>query len=243
MSVAVAGSLVVAAAATPAAAQVHPNFNLVNGGATVTPATNLVNGQKVTVKIKGFKTDTTLYVAECNGAGIEKNGLNVCDTRFVKLTGVKGGKATTPFTIRAGAGFKATEPSAKCGYTASSCLIVVADSLDLKTVNLAAVAGITFKDTRAATKTKVASKKKVAVHKTLVIRAVTTHAKGTTALTGTVTFYDNGKKIGAVKEKASGKVSLKHKFKKAGKQHIVAKYSGNKAYKPSKGKATVTVKK
>jgi Bacterial Ig-like domain (group 3) len=240
MSVAVAGSLI-AAGSAPAVAQVHPNFTIVAGGVTVTPASNLVNGQKVNLAIKGFKSDTTLYVAECN-SGVVKNGLSYCDSRVVTLTGVKGGKASTPFTIRAGAGFQPANPAAKCAFGLKACLIVVADNLDLSKVNLVAVATLAFKDTRPATKTKVAAKKKVAAHKALVIRAVTTHAKGTAALTGTVKFYDNGKKIGAVKEKASGKVSLKHKFKKAGKQHIIAKYSGNKAYKPSKGKATVTVK-
>ena len=244
MSVAVAGSLV-AAAATPAAAQVHPKFTIVSNGVTLTPATNLVNGQKVSLAIKGFtfkgKGESPLYVAECN-SGVVKFGLSYCDSRVVTLPDVKGGKAKTPFTIRAGAGFQPANPAAKCGFGLKPCLIVVADNMDLSKVNLVAVATIGFKDTRPATRTKVAAKKKVAAHKALLIRASTTHAKGTAALSGKVTFFDNGKKIGAVKEKASGKVSLKHKFKKAGKQHIVAKYSGNKAYKPSKGKATVTVK-
>lgn len=243
MSAVAAGSLIAASSAPAAAARANPNFTIVTGGVVVTPATNLANGQKVSLSIKGFSGDTTLFAAECSAAVASKQSFAYCDKRFITLKNVKGGKATASFTVRGGTGFEPTNPTAKCGFGVPQCLIVVADSTVVTSINKVAFAGLTFKDSRPATKTKVTSKKTVKVHKSLTIKVATTHAKGTAKPTGTVTIRDNGKKIASHKEATTGKLTFKHKFKKAGKQHIKVTYSGDKNYKPSSAKETVTVKK
>ena len=58
-----------------------------------------------------------------------------------------------------------------------------------------------------------------------------------------MTFTANGKKLKAVKETKSGKVTFKHAFKKTGKYTIKATYSGSKAYKGSHGTKKIKVKK
>jgi hypothetical protein len=243
LSVAVAGSLV-AASGAPALAgtRAKPASITGFGVVTVTPSKNLVNGQIVKVAASKFTGATKLYAAECSALAVKNVSEDYCDTTMADLKVVpasKGG-ATFSFKILTGSSMHPTKgPS--CAWP-QTCYLVVANGPTLATTTIVAFPKINFKDPRPLTKTKVSAKKKVTAHKAVLIRAATTH-KGTAALSGKVTFFDNGKKIGAVKEKASGKVSLKHKFKKAGKQHIVAKYSGNKSYQPSHGKATVTVKK
>jgi hypothetical protein len=241
MSVMAAGSIV-AATSGPAAARTSPNLKIITGGVTVKPAaTNLLNNHKVTVNIKGFTGSTTLYVAECAAQVIGKRSLTYCDqTNLVTLTGVVGGKATTPFTIHAGAGFKPGTTAAKCQYK-QNCLILVADSMTVADINNVGFQTITFKGV--GTKTKVTSKKKITAGKTLVFKATTTHSKGTGLPTGAVTFLANGKKFAKVAEKKTGKVTVKHKFKKAGTYHILVEYAGNNVYVPSVGKETIVVKK
>jgi hypothetical protein len=251
MSVIAAGSLL-AASGVPAAAATHgnalsrPGFTLET--VTVTPATNLPDNKVVTVDASGFTGDTTLYVAECSADVVGKMSLNYCDTtNFQTLTGVTGGAATTQFTVHSGTDFQAPAKSAHCGgFTASGkaipeCLILVADSTTVSDINYVGFEDIAFKDVRAVSKTTIAGKKKVTKGHSLVLTAKTSHGSATP--TGSVIFKDNGKKIGKVKESATGKVKLKHKFAKSGKQHITASFSGDATNKPSTGKVTITVKK
>jgi hypothetical protein len=242
MSVIAAGSLVAATSAPAGAQAVHPGLHIVSGGVTVKPVAPFANNQKITVNIKGFTGDTTLYVAECASQVVSKQSLAYCDTtNLVTLTGVTGGKATTKFTVHSGAGFKPGNPAAKCAYKAPNCLILVADSQTVSTINNVGFATASFKGVL--THTKVTSKKKITAGKTLLFRAVTTHAKGTGLPTGKVTFSANGKRFKSVTETKSGKVSAKHKFTKAGTYHITVSYSGNKIYGISIGKETIHVKK
>jgi hypothetical protein len=240
MSVIAAGSLI-AATGAPAAAGTHagvkPAYTLAT--MTVTPVKHLVDGQVVTVDLSNFGPTTTIYVAECAGSVLSKKSIKYCDTtNLVTLTGVTGGAATTPFTIHTGTDFKA--PKGQCGVPAPACLILASDSLNVKKINYVIFKQLGFKDVRALTKTKLIAKKKVKLGKKLTLVAKTTH--GSTKPTGTVTFLDNGKKLKTVKEPATGKAKLKHKFTKKGKQHITVKYSGDFNYKPSKAKEVIVVK-
>jgi hypothetical protein len=251
-----AGSLV---AATMAPATAHPAARPAAGSIAIdtlkaTPSTGLVDQQKVTVKVTAaaghnFNKTPVLYVAECSSLAVTKLSVSYCDLNMSDMsmiTSPSGTKATTSFTILTSAkgDFKPGSSKAVCGKGASlsNCILLVADSTTLADVTQFGQAPITFKDLRAASKTKVSSKKKVKVKKSLTLKAATTH-KGTTKLTGTVTFFDNGKKLKKVKLSATGKATLKHTFKKAGKQHISVTYSGDNTYKPSRGKETVVVKK
>jgi hypothetical protein len=251
MSVIATGALLIASG-VPASAVTHgsvvkpPRFTLAT--VTVTPSHKLADKQVVTVDASGFGSDTTLYVAECSSDVVAKQSLNYCDTtNFQTLTGVSGGAATTQFTVHSGTDFQAPAKSAHCGgFSASgvaipNCLILVADSETVSDINFVGFKAIAFQDVRAISKTVVGGKKKITKGKSIVLTAKTSHGSG--AVTGTVIFKDNGKKIGSVKEKATGKVSLKHKFKKAGKQHITATFSGDATNKASTGKKTITVKK
>jgi hypothetical protein len=247
MSVIAAGSLL-AATALPAAAVNHPSGkhpNLTIESVTVSPKTKLVDGQVVTVTAgvpHPFGSDTKLYIAECAAAVVEKRKESYCDpTNLLTVTAVAGVTAPTPFTIHTGTDFKAPNKNALCGVPAPACLILVSDSKNPKKIVYAGFNTITFKDLRAATTTKLTAKKKAKVGKKLTLVAKTTH--GTTKPTGTVIFRDNGKKIGTVTEKATGKVKLKYKFAKKGKQHITVKYSGDTNYKPSSAKTVITIKK
>lgn len=241
MSVIAAGSLIAATGAPAVAAGAHagaqPAYTF--AAITVTPVKHLVDGQVVTVDLSKFGPTTKIYVAECAASVISKKSSKYCDrTNLVTLTGVTGGAATTPFTIHTGTDFKA--PKGQCGVPAPACLILAADSLNVKKINYVIFKQLGFKDTRALTTTKLIAKKKVKLGKKLTLVAKTTH--GVTKPTGTVTFLDNGKKLKTVKEPATGKAKLKHKFTKKGKQHITVKYSGDFNYKPSKAKEVIVVK-
>jgi hypothetical protein len=242
MSVIAAGSLVATTSAT--AAPHSPHFTVITGGVTTSPAsgTPLANNQKLKVTIKGFTGDTTLYVAECAAGVVKAQSFTYCDqTNVVTLTGVKGGKATTTFTVHSGTGFKPGTPAAKCAFKQPNCLLLVADSMTVADINKVGISGMAFKGI--VTHVKVTSKKTTTAGKTLLFKAVTTHAKGTGLPTGKVTFKVNGKKFKSVNEPKSGKVSAKHKFTKAGTYHITVTYAGNKIYGASTGKETVHVKK
>jgi Bacterial Ig-like domain (group 3) len=253
MSAIAAGSLV-AAAAMPAAAGTHsPRVSSATGpnlfGATVTPNKDLVNNQVVKVSVtKVPKGTPTLWTVECSSQ-ITTFDLTYCDQTSADEPTVTPTKtsATINFKIHTGAAFLATHPGSSCVFP-RTCYIVVADGTTLtpnlpNTAKNVWFATVSFKDLRPATKTTVASKKAIKVHKSLTIKVATTHAKGTAKPTGTVKITDNGKKIASLKESTTGKLTIKHKFKKAGKQHIKVTYGGDKNYKPSSAKETVTVKK
>lgn len=249
MSVIAAGSLIAAsgapAAASSASSRIHPTSITGFGVAVVTPDKNLVDNQVVTVKASKFPTDTTtLYAAECAAAAVAKVSEDYCDTTVahVATAAATNGAATIKFTIHTGADFTPAK-SGKCQFPLT-CYIIVSDGATLDTTTTVAFPSITFKDTRTATVTKVtAAHKTITAGRTLKFTARTIRSKVLGPLSGTVTFYDNGKKFKTVKATAGGRVTASKKFVKAGKQHITVKYSGNKIYKNSLGKLTIVVKK
>jgi Bacterial Ig-like domain (group 3) len=258
LTLAAAGSIVFAGA-TPAGA-----FQI-TGPVTVTPSTNLTDGQTVTVKVQNFGTDTggtacgvnntntdcTLYVVECTQAVVSTKDVGYCDSNdpsvtpgepdhVTKITTASNGTATGTFTVRSGSDFLPGHKGATCDYR-TPCVIVVTDAASAADANYAGFAQVSFKDTRAKTKTTVKAKKTAKAGTKLSVAAATTRAAA--ALTGKVQFTDNGKKCGAaVKEKSTGRVAGKCKVVK-GKNTIVATYSGDANYKTSKGTAKVTGKK
>jgi hypothetical protein len=249
MSVIAAGSLIAAsgapAAARPASARIHPMSITGFGAATVTPDKNLVNNQVVTIKASKFPAaTTTLYAAECAAAAVAKVSEDYCDTTVahVATAPATNGAATIKFTIHTGTAFTPTK-SGKCQFPLL-CYIIISDGPTLDTTTTVAFPSVKFKDTRAGTVTKVtAAHKTITAGRTLKITSRTIRSKILGPLTGTVTFYDNGKKFKTVKATAGGRVTASKKFVKAGKQHITVKYSGNKVYKNSLGKLTIVVKK
>jgi hypothetical protein len=245
MSAMAVGSLL-AAGITPAAASTHAKPLGITGFGTavVTPATNLSNNQVVKVKASKFpKATTTLYAVECSAKAISTQDEGYCDTTMADLvaTPATNGAATFNFTIHTGASFHPAKP-AVCAYP-HKCNIIVSDGSTLATTTTVAIPVITFKGV--GTLTKVTSKKKtITAKQALNFIATTIHGKASkTHLTGKVTFSVNGHRFASVTEKATGKVSAKHVFTKAGTYHITATYSGNNVYVKSIGKETIHVKK
>jgi Bacterial Ig-like domain (group 3) len=189
------------------------------------------------------KNTPTLWTVECSHQ-VTSFDLTYCDQTVADepTTTPTGTSATIPFTIHTGAAFAATHAGASCVF-GQTCYIVVANGQTLATATVVWIKTITFKDLRPATKTTVASKTSVKAKKSLTFKIATTHTKGTAKPTGSVTISDNGKKLAKIKESSTGKLTFKHTFKKAGKQKIKVSYSGDKNYKPSSAKETVTVKK
>ncbi len=255
MSALTAGSLIAAGMAPASASpRSHPAATIVFTTVKVTPSKNLVDKQSVKVKVTDMKGHTwagdgvtTLYFAECSPLAISKLSESYCDTTNIAVDPAPtGSTATANVTIHTSAAgdFDATNKKAVCGAgTHLSCVILVVNSTDTSTVTSFGDEAITFKDLRPASKTTLKSKSSVAVHKTLTLKVATTHVKGTAKPTGTVVIRDGKKKLKTVKESKSGKLTIKLTFKKAGKQHLTATYSGDANYKPSTGKKTVTVKK
>jgi hypothetical protein len=216
------------------------------GTETAAPNKNLVNGQAVSVKVSGFTNDpdgTTLYVAQCSPLIVTQQDPTDCDQdpSAVKNPTTTGGSASATFHVLVGSSFHPTKSGLKCDFQ-NPCDIVVTDGQTLDTTKYAAFAQVTFKDTRAKTKTTVKGKTKVNAKKSVKFTATTTHS-GTGALSGEVLFKDGKHVFGKVAETASGKVSATDKKLKAGKHHITVTYSGNAAFQSSVGKAKVTVKK
>jgi hypothetical protein len=249
--------LTVAAAGTMVATAAGPAAAFQFGKVSVSPSKNLVNNDTVTVNISDFGNDTgpatTLYVVECTPKIVSPpNDPSHCDEsdptaegqpptapeHVVKITNATNGSATAVFQVHTGANWLGKAPGDKCDAQ-NSCYVVVTDGQTAATTSWAGFAPVTFKDTRAVTKTKVKAPKSVKAGKTLKLKATTT---GGTALSGKVTFKDGKKKI-KVKEKASGVVTAKEKHVKKGKHTITATYSGDSKNQPSSGKAKVKVKK
>ncbi|HEX3824000.1 MAG TPA: Ig-like domain repeat protein [Mycobacteriales bacterium] len=212
-----------------------------SGILTVTPGKNLVDNQVVTLKESGLgSTPEGLYAALCDPRVVSgSQNPNYCDV--VPADGAQepddtDGAGTFTFTIHSGADFKGTAKGAECdfGSPAHQCVIVVTNAPVNPTA--ASFTYVTFKDTRATSKTKLKGKKS-AKAKSKVTFKITTTGKGSPKPTGTVVIKDNGKKVAKVKEK-NGKATAKFKIKK-GKNKLTAAYSGNKVFKPSTAKATI----
>jgi hypothetical protein len=212
-----------------------------SGILTVTPGKNLVDKQVVTLKESGLgSTPTGIYAALCDPRVLQgSQNPNYCDV--VPADGAQepsdtDGSGTFSFTIHSGADFKATAKGAECdfGSPQHQCVIVVTNAPVNPTA--ASFAYVTFKDTRAASKTTLKGKKSAKAKSKVTFKVATT-GKGSPKPTGTVVIKDNGKKVAKVKEK-NGKATAKFKIKK-GKNKLTAAYSGNKVFKPSTAKATI----
>jgi hypothetical protein len=230
----------------------QPSVATLSGTVTAKPAKNLVNAEVIKLTVKNVTEDATpkgLYAAECDPHIINKQDSSWCDLTPADVNenpAATSGSETIMFTVHTGAAFKAAHKGAACDFAhnASSCFIVVSNGPadEPGGPTSAGFTTVKFKDSRLATTTKLKAKKTAKAGSKLTVVATTKH-KGTAKLSGTVLITDNKKKCAKVKEKASGKVHAKCKIKR-GKNHIVAKYSGNKvAYKPSTGKKTVVGKK
>lgn len=90
---------------------------------TVSPSTNLKNGQSVTVTGSGFKPGDALYVLECLATATGASGCDVATAKSITANS-DGTLPSTPFTVAAGKiGLSA------CGTTsanAGGCIITVA---------------------------------------------------------------------------------------------------------------------
>lgn len=209
--------------------------------ASANPDSNLVDQQTVTVSVSSFPTsDTTVYAAECSANVIKtQDEAQSCDVKTITSGTVSNGAGSFPFVVRAGSGY-VDGAGDKCDYT-TSCYIVISDNENQPTSSssTAALASLTFKDTRSASKTAVkAAHKKAKKGKKDTFTATTTAAAA--AAGGKVTFtYGSQKKT--VNEKTTGKVKATFKIKKSGT--VTASFSGNSKYKPSSGKTKVKIKK
>jgi Bacterial Ig-like domain (group 3) len=212
---------------------------------TVSPHTNLTNGQKVTVTAKNFTAAVTAKsatAAECSHAALKSKSISDCDVSTATPVPVNtSGNGSATFTIVSGATYTDMN-GGKCGGN-NACIITVVDTPFGTTQE--AAAPITFKGAKVAKKathTKITGKDSVDKGKKITLKIKTTH-KGAGKLSGKVTIRANGKKIASVKEKKSGKLTVKLSFKKTGKEKIVAHYGGNKKFKASSGKKTIKVTK
>jgi hypothetical protein len=243
MPVVAFGSLLAMGGSASAQSRV-PHAITPSGTAVVTPAKNLVDKQTVSVTESGLgSTPTGLYAALCDPRVLSgSQNPNYCDV--VPADGAQDptatdGAGTFSFTIHDGADFKATAKGAECDFGSPSheCVIVVTNAPVNPTA--ASFAFVTFKDTRAASKTTIKGKKSAKANSKVSFKIATT-GKGGKA-TGKVIITDNKKKVATVTEKA-GKATAKFKIKK-GKNKLVASYAGNTIFKASAGKATITGKK
>jgi Bacterial Ig-like domain (group 3)/Neocarzinostatin family len=236
-----ASGLMIATATTgagvAAAAQRAPSV-VPNATVTISPKSQLVDGEHVTVHMSGFNDPdgTTLHIGQCSFQIFQHQEEKYCGITAQGTTATTtGGAATTTFTVRTKS-WKPQKAGLKCNPT-NACDIIVTDNLDPSKVTYAGFAAL---DLGKKTKTTVSGKKKLKAGASLKLTSKTTN---TFKPTGTVTFKDGKKTIKKVKESASGVAKVTEKHLKAGTHKITAVYSGDPNNKTSKGSLTVKVKK
>jgi len=236
----------IATSGTASAHAARPSI-IPTGTVSINPSKGLIDGQTITIHASGFNpaAGTMLYAVECDPHAVAQQDESWCDVKVADAAtpvAATAGAGTLTFKILTGSAFKPTHKGAACDFAANShqCIIVVTDAKVPTASTIGGFANATFKDTRVASKTTLKGKKTAKANSKVTFTA-TTKGKGAKP-TGKVLFKDNGKKVGSVKEKASGKVTEKIKIK-AGKNKITATYSGDANFKTSTGKATVTGKK
>jgi Bacterial Ig-like domain (group 3) len=223
---------------------------LPSGTMTVTPNKNLVDGEKVTVKVSGIggggpnSTPNGIYVGQCDSrAAAGTQDPTWCDRNLADGANNDAdtdGSGTFTLTIHThtGVDFLATHPGANCSYSAAghACILVAANDPTAPTE--AALAYLYFKNPAVATTTSVkASVNKAKAGTNVAFVAKVVH-KG--KVTGKVTFFDNGKKFAVVKLASTGLAKAKHKIA-VGANKITASYAGDVNNKSSKSKpVTVT---
>lgn len=111
---------------------------------TVTPNTNLTNGQSVSVSGSGYAPGLTLYAIECLATATSITGCDTSTATIVKESAT--GTFTQAFAVVTG-----TVGSGTCGTTSTdlTCIVEVADQAQTNSAN----APITFAGTSTATTT------------------------------------------------------------------------------------------
>jgi hypothetical protein len=230
------------AGTTHARSHVHsvPSTVVPDGTVTISPSTQLVNGEVVQVTIN-FPTDpdgTVLNVGECSSHILTHQSVHECDNTDADSAHptLNNHTATTPFTIRTGSSFHGDLAKRKCDpKPAHACYLVATDSKDPNSVVDSGFATLDFGKN---TKTKLSGKKSIKAGSALKLKVVTSN---TFHPSGKVVIKDGSKKVATLKEKASGTVKTTLKKLKKGKHKLSATYSGDSNNKTSKGKLTVTV--
>ena len=264
LSLATVGAMI--AASTPgagAAPAVHraPSVHIADPSAKLVPNKNIVPGQTVTISVKNFPEsdlDMPMYVFQCAAQALATQDQSYCDLHpedgnnsqvFTQdpndSNHVVG---TSPYVVRAGSAFRATNPNAKCGFSAkagsssNTCYIVVSDTPTQTADTNVGFAPYSYKDIRGTSTTKIKAPKTLKAGKTLKIK-ITVKGSKSGSVAGKLTVTDNGKKISKKSISKSGVLKVKEKHVKKGKHKLAAKYAGNNSFKASSGKATVKVKK
>jgi hypothetical protein len=258
LAVLTSGAAVASAETAANAATRSPNATLVGFG-TATPATNLTNGQTISMSVTGFPAadaGQTMYVFQCAEKALSTLNQGYCDVNpddsnntavFGASTGGSTVSGTATFKVLTGSSFKPTIASScafspKASDESNTCYVVVADSQDGTVANVSP-AGISFKDTRAKSFTAIKAPKTAKKGKTLKY-TVGVAGTSTAKATGKVTIKDGSKKIETDKIPSSGVLKVKVKEKKIskGKHKLKATYPGDDNYKKSSAKVTVKVK-
>jgi hypothetical protein len=235
-------------AAAPASADSSPTV-------TVNPNSNLKDMQSVTVTVANFTAASSSNNGsgsatdiECSQAALAalKSGDSLlqvagqyCDTNSISTVPVdNNGNGSAPFTVYSSS--YSDQNGDKCDSN-DPCLIAAADNpfsptqFNYAQIMFAASSGggggsVPTQTTVTAPKSgKAGSKVKV---------TATTQPTQPGTFSGKVTFKDNGKTVGTVKEKSTGKVTDKVKLAK-GTNKITATYSGNSSFAGSSGNTTV----
>lgn len=216
------------------------------------PDMGLKDGDVITGDLTGFTAGYTAnqgntLVVECDQQAIKylndpSGALNYCDTNTLQDIPVDAnGNGTAPITVIAGASYS-DNAGGKCDGN-NPCFLAVASDISFTQVGYTT---LTFDSSvttpRAQTTTVVSAPKTGKAHHKVTVKAITSSAVARgNGFTGHVTFFDNGKKLGTVTEKASGTVSHAVKLVK-GKNKVVAKYSGDSNHTASSGKAVIKAK-
>ncbi len=233
VAVAAAATMAVVAATTVAPAQAS-TF----GTATATPDSHLKSGDAISISIADFPAGSTVVGVECDAKILASGDNGYCDVANVAVIPAVGadGKATTSFTVKAGADFASTNGKGVCDAQHPCYIALSTQGLPETTQAVLMLEfGSASKTDAGPAVLKVKAGKEVKL--TVKVTSATAGVR-----TGTVTLTDGKKKLASKKLPASGKVVFSRKFA-AGTHKLKVAYSGDASYLASSDKVTVTAKK
>jgi len=99
---------------------------------TVDPATNLADGQPVTVSGTGFAPNASVGTAQCSRASIGSHSTEDCDLSTSR-TGSADSDGNASFTLRVKRTITTSHETVDCASAADACLIGMADLSDFST--------------------------------------------------------------------------------------------------------------